>query len=150
MRIYLLSALRLANAEILPHDWAATCDEFLETIDAYQAASEGLADLSTARDATMALKAELDGLAGVEAGPRNACLMELARILLPINTTRAPRFRHDPAYTVPKLPTLAVAAELPGFEPGHMRRVASVELMRGMNRFCAAIEQARRLVAAAR
>ena len=147
MRIYLLSALRLANAEVLPHDWGATCDEFLETIDAYEAASEGLADLSSARAETLALKAELEGLAAVEAGARNACSMELARILVPVNTTRAPRFRHDPAYTVPKLPTLAVAAELPGFEAGHMRRVAGVELMRGLNRFCAAIGQARRVVA---
>ena len=29
MRIYLLSALRVANAEILPFDWNATCEEFL-------------------------------------------------------------------------------------------------------------------------
>ena len=41
----------------------------------------------------------------------------LSRILVPINYTREPRFRHDPAYTVPPLPTLAVAAELPGMSP---------------------------------
>lgn len=29
-----------------------------------------------------------------------------------INAVREPSFRHDPAYTVPKLPTLAIAAEL--------------------------------------
>jgi hypothetical protein len=75
--------------------------------------------------------------------------MELARVLVPVNYTREPRFRHDPAYTVPRLPTLAVAAELPDFADDHQRRCAQVELMRGQNRFVAAIEQARRLVEAA-
>jgi hypothetical protein len=68
---------------------------------------------------------------------------------VPINYTNEPRFRHDPAYTVPPLPTLAVAAELPDFTDDHLRRCAQVELMRGQNRFIAAIDQARRLVEAA-
>ncbi len=34
MRIYLLSVLRVVNAEVLPFDWDATCAEFLATIDA--------------------------------------------------------------------------------------------------------------------
>src|SRR6267154_2683972 len=88
MRIYLLSALRIANAEILPFDWVATCDEFLATIDSYETQSNGLADLSAAR---------------------------------------------------------AVAAELPSFS-AEMRRFGAVELMRGMNRYIAAIDAATRLV----
>jgi hypothetical protein len=149
MKIYLLSVLRVANPEILPFDWTATCDEFLDTIDEYEAASKGLADLSAARTATLALKADLAGLDSVDIEKRNVALFELSRILVPINYTREARFRHDPAYTVPKLPTLAVAAELPEFAEGHMRRVAQVELLRGQNRFVAAIEHARRVVAAA-
>ena len=72
--------------------------------------------------------------------------MRLSRILVPVNTTREPRFRHDPAYTVPPLPTIAVAAELPGYEDDHMRRVAGVELMRGMNRLLAALAEAKRVL----
>ena len=146
MKIYLLSALRVANAETLPFDWVATCDEFLGTIAEYQTASKGLADLSRATEATLALKADLEALT-TEPARRNAVVMELSRVLVPINYTRAQRFRHDPAYTVPRLPTLAVAAELPGFGDDHMRRVAQVELMRGLNRYLAAIDQARRIVA---
>ena len=41
MKIYLLSVLRIANAEVLPFDWAATCDEFRDTIAAYEKASQG-------------------------------------------------------------------------------------------------------------
>ena len=149
MKIYLLAALRVANADILPFDWAATCDEFLETIAEYETASTGLADLSAAREATLALKAALDGLTQAEAAPRNVVLQALSRLLVPINTTREPRFRHDPAYTVPKLPTLAIAAELGEFSDDHMRRVALTELMRGQNRYVAAIGEATRMVSAA-
>jgi N-acetylated-alpha-linked acidic dipeptidase len=92
------------------------------------------------------LKAALARLDAAPATRRNAVLMELARILVPVNYTREPRFRHDPAYTVPPLPTLAVAAELPRFTDPHERRCATVELMRGQNRFLAAMQEARRLV----
>ncbi len=68
MKIYLLSALRIANAEVLPFDWAVTCDEFLETIASYEKASQGLADLSPARAATEALKAALSRLRCCAAG----------------------------------------------------------------------------------
>jgi hypothetical protein len=149
MKIYLLSALRVANAEVLPFDWSATCEEFLATIASYEAASQGMADLSDCRAATDALHAALAKLPGAETAKRNTALFELARILVPLNYTREPRFRHDPAYTVPPLPTLAVAAELPDFADEHMRRVAGVELMRGKNRFLAALDAARRVVEAA-
>ncbi len=146
MRIYLLAALRFANAEVLPYDWAATCDEFLATIALYQSASDGLADLSACTAAVEMLKAGLPALEGADPASRNEALMRLSRILVPVNTTREPRFRHDPAYTVPPLPTIAVAAELPGYEDDHMRRVAAVELMRGMNRLLAALAEAKRVV----
>jgi len=146
MKIYLLSALRIANAEVLPFDWSATCDEFLTTIARYEKASQGMADLSPSRRATETLKAALARLDAAPVAARNPVLMELARILVPLNYTREPRFRHDPAYTVPRLPTLAVAADLPQFEDAHERRCAAVELTRGQNRFLAAMERARRLV----
>lgn len=149
MKIYLLSVLRVANAEVLPFDWSATCDEFLATIAGYEKASQGLADLGPARAATEALKAALAGLSAAPVEKRNAALQELARVLVPVNYTREARFRHDPAYTVPPLPTLAVAAELPEFAEGHMRKMAQTELLRGQNRYLAAIDQACRIVAAA-
>ncbi len=149
MRIYLLAALRIANAETLPYDWTATCDEFLATIARYQSASGGLADLSACTAAVEALKASLPALAGADPARRNEALLRLSRILVPVNTTREPRFRHDPAYTVPPLPTIAVAAELPGYPDDHMRRVAGVELMRGENRLLAVLAEAKRVVEAA-
>jgi hypothetical protein len=143
IKIYLLSVLRVVNAEVLPFDWQATCDEFLDTIRAYQTASQGMADLGAARAATEALKAALGKLSSAPVKKRNEALHRLARILVPINYTREARFRHDPAYTVPPLPTLASAADLPGTADDHLRRCAQVEVMRGQNRFVAAINAAR-------
>jgi N-acetylated-alpha-linked acidic dipeptidase len=148
IRIYLLSVLRVANPDVLPFDWAATCREFLGTIDQYEAASRGAADLSPARDAVRALDAALARLPDAPTAARNAALHALGRILVPINATREPRFRHDPAFTVPPLPTLAVAAALPGL-PDAQRRSAAVELMRGQNRFVAALRAATRVAQAA-
>ena len=146
MQIYLLAVLRIANAELLPFDWAATCDEFLQTIDGYQSVGGELADLSAARDATVALAASLQRLSSLPTDQRNDVLHALGRILVPINYTREPRFRHDPAYTVPKLPTLAIAAELGSYDDNHMRRVARTELLRGQNRYIGAMTQAQRVV----
>jgi hypothetical protein len=147
MRIYLLAVLRIANAELLPFDWDATCDEFLATIARYVSASQGMADLSAARTATAALKDALGRLqrSGASTAQKNGVIKQLSRLLVPINYTREPRFQHDPAYTIPPLPTLAVAAELPAM-PQDLRRFGEVELMRGQNRYVAALRAATALV----
>ena len=145
MRIYLLSVLRVANAEVLPFDWGATCDEFDATIAGYDEASQGMADLSPSRAAVAELRGALALLGTAPLPAQNAALHALARILVPVNYTREPRFTHDPAYTVPPLPTLAVAAELPGMSE-QLRRSAEVELLRGQNRFRAAMRAAAKLV----
>jgi N-acetylated-alpha-linked acidic dipeptidase len=103
MKIYLLSVLRIANAEVLPFDWTATCDEFDATIAAYEGASGGAANLGPAKQAVASLRAALRTLASAPMAARNAAIHDLARILVPINYTREARFAHDPAYTVPPL-----------------------------------------------
>jgi len=145
MKIYLLSILRIINADVLPFDWTATCDEFTATIASYEAASKGGADLSAARAAVAELKAALAGLGAAPVAARNEAVQDLARILVPINYTREPRFAHDPAYTVPPLPGLAVAAELTQLA-ADLQKPAQVELMRGQNRFVAAMRAATKRV----
>ena len=89
------------------------------------------------------------GLVQAPVARRNAVLAELARILVPVNYTREPRFRHDPAYTVPPLPTLAVAAELPEFTDGARAALRAGRVDARAEPLLAAMEQARRLVEAA-
>jgi N-acetylated-alpha-linked acidic dipeptidase len=67
---------------------------------------------------------------------------------VPINFTREARFRHDPALSIPPLPTLSVAGDLDhhgaetlGFALNH--------LVRGQNRVASALNAARRMVEAA-
>ena len=154
IKVYLGSILGVANAEILPFDWRATTREFGQTLDRYAKAAGEAFDFSAARAALAGLEASLErfygrvAAGGVAAASANAAIMGLARILVPINFTVAPRFRHDPATPVRPLPTLAVAEEIAGMEAPH-QGFAKVQLNRGANRFVAALRAAQRLVDAA-
>lgn len=71
--------------------------------------------------------------------------MRLARILVPIHFTREPRFRHDPTYSCPPLPTLQTATELPEHGEDTLG-FARTQLIRGQNRYLAVIGEALQLV----
>ena len=151
MKIYLLSVLRHANAPILPADWTQATREFRQTIAGYQEAAGNRFDLGPAQRATADLEQALDALyAAIDAGTvaeadANTVQMALARILVPLNFTRGPRFAHDPAYTAPPLPVLHAATELAEHGPETIG-FARTQLMRGVNRYIAAVTDARRLV----
>lgn len=154
MRIYALSVLRHANAAVLPVDWRAAIAEFAATVESYAKAANGHVDLGPARAAVATLRGKVEALyAGIGSGKipadrANEALMRLARVLVPVNFTREPRFRHDPAFSCPALPTLAVAAEIAAM-PEERRGFAKTELMRGQNRLTGALREAGRIVDAA-
>lgn len=145
IRIYMLSVLRVANAERLPFDWVATADEFAATVDRYAAAAGDHADLTPAKQATAAFRAAVAKIGAMPAEQANEISKRLARILVPINFTRTPRFAHDPAFTAPPLPGLAVATEFPRYS-GPMLGFAKTQLMRSQNRYVAALREATRLI----
>ncbi len=153
-RIYTLCVLRHAGAAVLPMDWRATVAEFADTIARYQEAAGTAFDLGPARQATTVLadaldrlyaKIEADGLASKAA---NAVLTRLARVLIPVNFSREPRFRQDPATVCPPLPTLQPALDLAKHGPETLG-FAKNQLLRGQNRYVAAVAEATRLAAAA-
>lgn len=147
IKVYLLSVLRNANAEILPFDWRLAAKEFLETIASYQKKAGDRFDLGQAKASAEALLARLetfhaDLAAGkIPAAKANRVLQDLARILVPINFTREARFRHDPALTIPPLPTLSTAKELDDFDDRTLG-FALNQLTRGQNRVVAALRGA--------
>jgi hypothetical protein len=151
IRIYMLSVLRVANAELLPFDWVATADEFAASVERYAAAAGDHADLGPARAATSAFRDAVakfmdDAAAGrMPAARANATSKALARILVPINFTGTPRFAHDPAFTAPPLPGLAVAGEI-ARSSGPRLGFVKTHLMRAQNRYVAAMREATRLV----
>ena len=154
IKVYLGAVLRIANADVLPFDWRAQAKEFLETIARYQKAAGDHFDLGPSRREAMALKRALDAFYARVASRKlrkdraNHVIMKLARILVPINYTRGPRFRHDPATPVPALPTISIAGELPSQDPAKLG-FAKTQAMRGQNRLVAALREARELVASA-
>lgn len=151
IKLYLLSVFRNANAEILPFDWRETTREFLSTIGTYQEKAGSRFDLGPSKKAVDGLHAALEVFYGgidsgaIASGDANQLIQDLARILVPINFTREARFRHDPALTVPPLPTIAVAAELDE-HAGENEGFAMTQLTRGQNRLVSAINQAKRQV----
>ncbi len=151
IKVYLAAVMGVTNAEVLPFDWRAQVSEFTETIDAYQKAAGDLADLRLAADAASDLKAALDAFYGaVEGGTlaakdANEVIQRLARILVPVNHTNQPRFRHDPALPVQPLPAIAVAQELAEHGPETLG-FAQTQMVRGTNRVAAALRDAARLV----
>lgn len=151
IKVYLAAVMGVANAEVLPFDWRAQVAEFSETIASYQLAAGSLADLSPAADAVADLAAALDVFYGaidtgaVTPAQANGVIQRLARILVPVNHTNQPRFRHDPALPVLPLPAIAVAQELPDHGPDTIG-FAQTQMVRGTNRVAAALNDATRLV----
>ncbi len=157
MRVYAASLLRVLNAPVLPFDWRRTTAEFRATLDRYQAAAGEGFDFGPSRDAVAALDDALGRFyesAPVETAPDspearrfNRIQRRLARLLVPVNYSRATPFHHDPAMEVPPLPDLAPA--LAFSEAGDdtaQRGILSAHLMRGQNRLVWTLDQARELI----
>ncbi|MDR7555438.1 MAG: M28 family peptidase [Armatimonadota bacterium] len=160
IKVYLVAAYRTANATLHPLDFTALAAELEGTLQAYQDATGGAFDLSAPLAEARALRAELErwyldrahlvgrAPADPEVRRANATLRRLARILVPINYTRAGRFRHDPAVDVPPLPDLAPARTWASLAPDSDQYFLTVTaLVRGRNRVTAALRAARELVA---
>lgn len=154
IRIYTLAVLRHASQPVLPMDWRATASEFAGTVADYQAAAGDSVDLTPAREATKQLADLLDGLyaaigAGeVDAARANALLIQISRVLVPVNFARQPRFAQDPAYVCPPLPMLAVAKDIDGLQADQLG-FARTELVRGQNQYVAAVSRVGRMIAEA-
>jgi len=151
LRIYTLAVLRNANAEVLPFDWRVTAAEFADTLREYQRRAGDRFSFDLAMEATAelgkALDAFYDAVASGRIAPKqaNEVIMRLARLLIPVNFTREPRFWHDPAVTIPPLPALAVAAEIDRYQGDHLG-FAKTHLTRAQNAYVATVRQATRLV----
>lgn len=155
MKIYLAAAMGAANAVIAPFEFARTLGGFETTLARYAEAAGAHADFTPAREAIADLHAALGDFARhardladspVTSAPvrrANRAIRRLARLLVPVNYTRGPEFFHDPAESIPPLPDLNVALEIPSM-PAERIGFARTHLMRGQNRLVAALRDARR------
>ena len=153
IHIYLLAAVRTANSTVIPFDFTLTLDDFSATVARYQAAagdhfsfaplSAEIARLRAEVQRLGALASSLTGRALDDPGVRavNEAQMRLARQLVRVNFTREAAFFHDPAESIPPLPDLVVAEELPHTSPERIGFYRT-HLMRGQNRVMAALREA--------
>ena len=157
MKIYLAAVMGAANATIAPFDFSHTLRGFEQTLAKYQEAAGTHFDFADTRLAIDELSSALrdfesftNGLRGAPVGQQNvrranATIRRLARLLVPVNYTRGPGFFHDPAESIPALPDLSVALQLPDTKPQDIGFVTT-HLTRGQNRIVAALRDARRAV----
>jgi hypothetical protein len=156
MRIYAASLVRTLNAPLHPFDWTRATQDFRGTLDRYGEAAGGDFDFSPAREALDRLEGSLRRL--YEATPKtprindpgatrfNFAQRRLARLLVPVNYSRALPFFHDLALDVPPLPDLASALELPTVRDEGERAIVQTHLRRGQNRLVWTLEQANEVV----
>ncbi|MEO1105833.1 MAG: peptidase M28, partial [Pseudomonadota bacterium] len=154
IKVYLAAVMGVANAAVLPFDWRATAKEFSDTLARYDSAAGRRFDLAPASEALAGLAASLDAFyakiegGGADTRKANHAIKRLARILVPINFTRGPRFRHDPALPIPPLPDLALCEGLADLDDATLG-FAQTQLTRGRNKVVAALREAKRIVDAA-
>jgi N-acetylated-alpha-linked acidic dipeptidase len=158
IKMYAASVLRVINAPVVPFNFLGETSDIREALDRYQAAAEGFFDFGPTYAALDSLERALDAfyrgipadieVASPEAARINAAQLRLARILIPINFTRAEPFFHDPALSVPPLPNLspALGAKEAADDPAKAG-VLRATLTRGQNKVVWALQLARETVA---
>ncbi len=161
LRVYVTTLHRVLNNPLHPFDFRKLGREFHETLSRYAEAAGDAVDFGPAFRALGRLQGELAELYALApelsrqavTDPRvrafNDALLELGRLLVPINYTRRGRFRTEPALPIPPLPDLAPATELPRAE-GHLYRVLQTHLLRGVNRVAWTFERAAEVAQMAR
>jgi hypothetical protein len=114
LRVYVTALGRVLNAEILPFDHRLAVREMADAIERYRTEAGDQVDLSPVTREISGLRAALDRFYEATTAPHrsipadtaNQVIMELARLLVPINYAAGERFAHDPALplgTVPRL-----------------------------------------------
>jgi hypothetical protein len=145
-RFYAGTLWELCTAETLPFSYAAGVREMLDHVRRYAAESGGELDLEPVIDAGERLAGELDRLeaaADTDPAAYNRTLVELGRLLIPVNYTAAGRHDQDLALSVPPVPGLAGAGELAALEPGSPDYLIRLtELLRQRNRLASAFRAA--------
>jgi N-acetylated-alpha-linked acidic dipeptidase len=153
IKIYTAAITRLLNADIFPFEHSHAAAEILDQLEKYQATCQGHLDLSPAIQAASALKSALETFerASRTAPPErrreiNQAILDLARILVPLNYARGERFDHDPAVSLPIVPKLDRAPQLPELAPHHqLYRCLQTELIRERNKIVDQLDAARLL-----
>ncbi len=151
INIYVSAISRVLNADVLPFEHSRAAREIREQLEKYQTSSKGHLDLSAAIDAASALEIMLQKFEATtksaEPGEQrefNQAIMDIARLLVPVNYARGERFDHDPAVSLPPVPKLDRAPMLAELVGDHtLYRSLQTELVREKNKIVDSLDSAR-------
>jgi N-acetylated-alpha-linked acidic dipeptidase len=156
MRMYAASMFRVLNAPALPFDWRVTTADFRATLTKYAGATGSDFSFEPAFEALGGLERALDRLyssppigdpAADDARRFNDGQRSLARLLVPVNFTRAASFHHDSTYEPAQLPDLAPALGMASARAdAHGLGVLKAHLTRGRNRLVWTLLESTRIV----
>ena len=147
IKVYAGSVIELSTCKYLPFNWLASTKEFRGVLNNYQNKSGSHFDLKPSIQALdnfeNKLKKFYDTISQGSADSEkiNSIIKKLARILIPLNYARNPRFTHDPAVPIPQIPVLSLCEEfdeIPEKDHGFVKN----QLVRGQNRVIDALDQA--------
>lgn len=136
-RVYAETLWRLCTVEYLPLNYTPVAGELVDAITQYQAGSRGVFDLSRTKQLAEKLGDRLRSLnmKRFSTETANSFLMELGRILIPVNYTETGPFSQDLALGAVPLPGLVTISKLEelSLESDEFRYL-SVKLTRERNR----------------
>jgi hypothetical protein len=160
IRIYVSSIYRILNAHIYPFDFKEWTEGAFKAIENYHGLGNDLLDLHPVLNEIRLFQKVLSAFYAdlKHRYPKtrdkwgqfrkvNQCLLELGRILIPTDYTRAGRYDHDPAIPIPAFPGLEATRQLPLLSPdGNEHRFLIAQLLRERNKVTDAFRRARREV----
>jgi hypothetical protein len=158
IKIYIASIYRILNAYIYPFDFRKWAEEAVKLLEGYQTAGENLFDLKPAIDEIQGLR---QAFSHFYSEAENTCLkkrknwgrfkkidqslLELGRILIPIDYTKGERYSHDPAIHIPSFPAFEGVHRLPQLSPEtNEYRFLKTQLLRNRNRVIDALRRAKK------
>ncbi len=148
-RVYAELMWRLGTTAYLPLDYGAVAAEIEDALVQHQTRSQGTFDLSRTIQIVRDLQARLRSVRATDFTPEdfNELVMDLGRLLIPVNYTKAGPFFHDLALGADPVPGLADTRVLAAHQPDtDAFRFASVQLVRERNRVEHALLQAMRRI----
>ena len=148
-KLYLALCGRLCGSVTMPHDYTATVEEVLETLDDIEDEADGAVEFDESRDAAEHLRSTLEPVNDAvdkADGPtaRRAAedlQVRLGNTLVPALFKQASDYEHDPALPQGRLPYLQGATEL-STATGRRRRYLETDLQRGRSKLRHKLAQA--------
>ncbi|MCO5223770.1 MAG: M28 family peptidase [Thermomicrobiales bacterium] len=148
-RIYAEAIWTFLTAPILPFNVAAAADEISMALDRYHQDAHGAIDLAgtAARARSLAAAIREIEFDGPKANEINSLLIDLNRLLIPVNYTEKGPFHQDPALGTPPVPGLAGAKRLGQLETSEEEfYFLRTQLVREQNRIEHALNSAMKRV----